>query len=168
MKTSKISLSYSVLVGLRALQEAMERLLEKKLILDIVDIQFSEENVTEKTLWFDCVFSYTEGVGTTEPEKVCCILYKDKYGWRPKEVLIVCPLAVYRFEWKVAETRKSEIANQQEIHLSPKSQWQKDDCLWCSQDSTIEAVFNNARVRCCVNGKCKIRSAKLAYSFPNP
>ncbi len=44
-----------------------------------------------------------------------------------------------------------------------KSDWQKDDCLFCENDSTLEAVLAGqgfaAQIRCCDTEKC-IKKAK--------
>ena len=55
-----------------------------------------------------------------------------------------------------------------EVVFQPKSSWQKDDCINrsaehdCPNESTIEAVFGNAIVRCCEDEKCKARATELA------
>jgi len=36
-----------------------------------------------------------------------------------------------------------------------KSSFQRDDCLFCSRESTLEAVCGNALIRCCDSEECK-------------
>lgn len=54
------------------------------------------------------------------------------------------------------------------VVFRPKSLWQKNDCINrsaeydCPNESTIEAVFGDAIVRCCEDEKCKARAAELA------
>jgi hypothetical protein len=38
----------------------------------------------------------------------------------------------------------------EEPRIQPKSEWQKDDCLFCTNEATHEAVYLNAHIRCCL------------------
>jgi len=55
-----------------------------------------------------------------------------------------------------------------EVIFQPKSLWQKYDCINrsakydCQNQSVLEAVCGNARVRCCENPKCKKVATELA------
>ena len=56
-----------------------------------------------------------------------------------------------------------------EVLFQPKSENQKDDCLFCSGSATVEAVCCDSRepsyinrVRCCDNESCKREAAEMA------
>lgn len=55
-----------------------------------------------------------------------------------------------------------------QVIFREKSSWQKEDCInqspeyACPNESTLEAVYGNATVRCCSNEKCKERAAEMA------
>lgn len=55
-----------------------------------------------------------------------------------------------------------------EVTFIPKSPWQKEDCINqngenpCPNESTIEAVCGNVRVRCCTNDSCKEKAKMIA------
>ncbi|MFH1367241.1 MAG: hypothetical protein ABIH38_04650 [Patescibacteria group bacterium] len=48
------------------------------------------------------------------------------------------------------------------VTFRKKTSWQKDDCLFCTDPSTLEAVFGNAMIRCCEKKACKKMAAGLA------
>jgi hypothetical protein len=48
------------------------------------------------------------------------------------------------------------------VIFQPKSDFQKDDCLFCSNRSTIEAVYGTAYIRCCEDDKCKKKAIDWA------
>lgn len=49
--------------------------------------------------------------------------------------------------------------------LRDKSYWQKDDCLFCEELSTLEATLSGsgfgAQIRCCANPKCVKKAIRL-------
>ena len=53
-----------------------------------------------------------------------------------------------------------------EVIFREKAPWQKDDCLFCEDNSTLEAVCGkdniNAQIRCCTKEACKEKAKKLA------
>ena len=48
------------------------------------------------------------------------------------------------------------------VRFLPKSDWQKDDCLYCEAPSTQEAVSITSRIRCCTGVSCMEEASKLA------
>ena len=52
-----------------------------------------------------------------------------------------------------------------EVIFRPKSSYQKDDCLFCSRESTLEAVYGDVLIRCCDSEECKRRAAAEARKF---
>jgi hypothetical protein len=48
------------------------------------------------------------------------------------------------------------------VTFRAKSSWQKDDCISCTSESTLEAICGIASVRCCESERCKKRAADLA------
>ncbi len=57
------------------------------------------------------------------------------------------------------------------VIFQPKSIWQKDDCLFCENIATIEAVYArgsvSANIRCCESEQCKKKATKLAEEQVN-
>lgn len=59
-----------------------------------------------------------------------------------------------------------------DVIFRPKSTWQKDDCINqhadynCPNESTLEAVYKNALIRCCGAPKCMARAAEIARASP--
>lgn len=52
------------------------------------------------------------------------------------------------------------------VRFTTKSLFQKDDCLSCGKaPSTVEAVYKEARIRCCEDPQCKHTAAKLAIYY---
>ncbi len=49
-----------------------------------------------------------------------------------------------------------------EVIFRPKSSWQKDNCLFCSREAMLEAVYGVSLIRCCDGEGCKQHAAKLA------
>ena len=48
------------------------------------------------------------------------------------------------------------------VQFNAKASWQKDDCLFCPAESTLQADYGRATIRCCTKDECMRRAAKLA------
>jgi len=46
--------------------------------------------------------------------------------------------------------------------IQPKSSWQGDNCLFCSNKATHEAVIGRASIRCCDNEECQSYAKETA------
>lgn len=53
-----------------------------------------------------------------------------------------------------------------EVVFTPKETWQKDNCLFCGNQSVLQANAQKGRataaIRCCRNEACKSKAANLA------
>ena len=50
--------------------------------------------------------------------------------------------------------------NNEVVYIRPVSKFQKDDCLFCSEPSTAEAIYKTSQIRCCI--KCIAKAKTLA------
>jgi hypothetical protein len=49
-----------------------------------------------------------------------------------------------------------------DVSFRTKSEFQKDDCLFCDNEAVLEAVFGSANIRCCSMKSCRDSAADLA------
>lgn len=71
--------------------------------------------------------------------------------------------------WKKPGKRKQPeqpVKNDTKIIFRAKSPWQKDDCKFCTNKATLEAVSRTHAIRCCKNDGCK-EQAKAAAALAN-
>ena len=58
-----------------------------------------------------------------------------------------------------------------EVTFRPKASWQKEDCINrsaeydCKNESTVEAVYGKAAVRCCIDKRCMKRAGEIALAI---
>jgi hypothetical protein len=48
------------------------------------------------------------------------------------------------------------------VFFRPKSDFQKDICIWCPNTAVDEAVTRTAQIRCCTRPECRKQSAEMA------
>ena len=48
------------------------------------------------------------------------------------------------------------------VYIQGKSTYQKDGCLFCEDDSWIEAVCGTAHIRCCDDPDCIQKAREMA------
>jgi hypothetical protein len=48
------------------------------------------------------------------------------------------------------------------ITVRDKSEWQKDNCLFCENPATKEAVYDVSTIRCCDNSECQEEAKKTS------
>ena len=55
-----------------------------------------------------------------------------------------------------------------QVTFREKSSWQKDDCLFCTNNATLEAVVfeknMTALIRCCSDAQCKSLATEVALA----
>jgi len=54
------------------------------------------------------------------------------------------------------------VKNGTKIIFRAKSAWQRDDCPYCHDKATLEAVTRTGAIRCCAKDECKKQTAALA------
>ena len=50
------------------------------------------------------------------------------------------------------------------VTFRPKSEWQKDECLFCSKPAVVEAVSGHAFIRSCNDASCKDQAEAVALA----
>lgn len=65
------------------------------------------------------------------------------------------------------EEKLSEEKKESEVIFREKSEFQKDNCLFCEKEATLEAVYGKSLIRCCASEECKKQAKKLALESGN-
>ncbi len=64
-----------------------------------------------------------------------------------------------------AEHTDSIETRSQFARFEPKTEWERDDCMFCESRATLQAIYGKAMVRCCENEVCKKKAERIALGM---